>query len=104
MVHDLVDAIEGVFLVYDCVEQDTQGPDVLLFATVGGAGEDFGGGVIWGRSSVSDSFVCAGRGNAERVWGRDRVRKGEGGKYLTNRAHKHIKRPTLNIRRAPKIN
>lgn len=46
MVHDLIDAVEGVFLVDDCVEQDTEGPDVLFFAAVGGAGEDFGGGVI----------------------------------------------------------
>jgi hypothetical protein len=46
MVHDLVDAVEGVFLVYDCVEQDAEGPDVLLFAAVGGPGEDFRGGVI----------------------------------------------------------
>jgi 5-methylcytosine-specific restriction endonuclease McrBC regulatory subunit McrC len=45
-VHDLVDAVEGVLLVDDGVQQDAQGPDVLLFAAVGLTCEDFGGGVI----------------------------------------------------------
>lgn len=46
-VHDLVDAVEGVLLIDDGVQQDTEGPDVLFLAAVGLAGENFGGGVIW---------------------------------------------------------
>lgn len=46
MVHDLVDTVEGVFFVDDSVEQDAEGPDILFFATVGTASEDFGGCVI----------------------------------------------------------
>ena len=46
VVEDLVDVIEGVFLVDDRVKEDTQGPDVLFFATIGSALEDFGRGVI----------------------------------------------------------
>lgn len=47
MVHDLVDTIERVLLVDDRVEQDAESPDVLFFAAVGEAAEDFGGGVIY---------------------------------------------------------
>ena len=46
MVHDLVDAVKGVFLVDEGIEQDAEGPDVLFFAAVGAALEDFGGGVV----------------------------------------------------------
>lgn len=35
MIHNLVDAVERVLLVDDCVEEDAQGPDVLLLAAVG---------------------------------------------------------------------
>ncbi len=35
MVEDLVDAIEGVLFVYECVEQDAQSPYILFFAAVG---------------------------------------------------------------------
>jgi hypothetical protein len=52
VVHDLVDAIEGILLVDDGVEEDAQSPDVLFFAAIGEAAEDFGGGVIWKRASV----------------------------------------------------
>lgn len=45
-IHNLVNAVERVLLVDDGVEEDTESPDVLLLATVGLAGEDFGGGVI----------------------------------------------------------
>ena len=34
MVQDLVDAVEGVFLVDEGVEEDSQRPDVLFFASV----------------------------------------------------------------------
>lgn len=37
-VHDLVNAIEWILFVNDGVQEDTQGPDILLFATVGLAG------------------------------------------------------------------
>ena len=47
MVHDFVDGVERVFLVDDGVQQDPQGPNILLFAAVGEAAEDFGGGVIY---------------------------------------------------------
>jgi hypothetical protein len=46
VVHDLVYAIEWVLFVDDGVEQNAKGPDILLFATVGSAGEDFWGSVI----------------------------------------------------------
>ena len=46
MIHDLVDAVEGVLLVDEGVEQDTESPDVLFFAAVGTALEDFGSGII----------------------------------------------------------
>ena len=45
-IHNLVDAVEGVLLVDDGVEEDAQGPDVLLFTTVRFASQDLGGGVI----------------------------------------------------------
>lgn len=35
VVHDLVDAVEGVLFVHDGVEEDAEGPDVLFFAAVG---------------------------------------------------------------------
>jgi len=36
-VHDFIDAVEGVFLVYDSIKKDPKRPDVLLFASVGPA-------------------------------------------------------------------
>lgn len=45
-IHNLVDAVEGVLLVDDGVEEDAQGPDVLLLTTVRFASQDLGGGVI----------------------------------------------------------
>lgn len=45
-VHDLVDAVERVLLVYNRVQQDAQGPDVLLFAAVWFPGQDFWCSVI----------------------------------------------------------
>lgn len=46
MVHDLVNAVKGVFLVDESVQENTKGPDVLFFAAVGAALEDFGGRVV----------------------------------------------------------
>jgi hypothetical protein len=46
VVHDLVDAVEGVLLVDDGVEQNAQRPDVLLFTAVWLACEDFRRGVV----------------------------------------------------------
>jgi hypothetical protein len=34
-IHDLVNAVEGVFFVDDRVQEDAESPDVLLFAAVG---------------------------------------------------------------------
>lgn len=46
VIHDLIDAIERVFLVHQRIEQDPQSPDVLLFATVGFPLQDFGRRVV----------------------------------------------------------
>lgn len=46
VVENLVNIIERVLLVDDRVEEDTQGPDVLFFAAVRSALEDFGRSVI----------------------------------------------------------
>lgn len=46
MIEDFVDAVEGVFLVDEGVEEDAEGPDVLLLAAVGFALQDFGRCVI----------------------------------------------------------
>jgi hypothetical protein len=46
VVHDLVNAIERVFLVDDGVQQDTERPNILLFATIRPACEDFGCSVV----------------------------------------------------------
>lgn len=45
-IHNLVNAIEGIFLVDDGVEEDTKGPDVLFFAVIGLCCKDFGCCVI----------------------------------------------------------
>jgi len=37
-IHDLIDAVEWILLVYDGVEEDTESPNILLFATVWLAG------------------------------------------------------------------
>jgi hypothetical protein len=34
-VHDLVDAIEGILLIDDCVQENTECPNVLFLAAVG---------------------------------------------------------------------
>lgn len=47
VVHDLVNAIERILLVDDGVQQNAERPYILLFATIGAACEDFGGGVVW---------------------------------------------------------
>ena len=41
-----VDTVKGVFLVDERVEEDAEGPDVLFFAAVGFALQDFGCCVI----------------------------------------------------------
>lgn len=46
-IHDLVDAVEWVLLVDDCVKEDAQRPYVLFFAAVWLSGKDFRGSVIW---------------------------------------------------------
>ena len=63
VVHDLVNGVEGVFLVDDGVEQDAERPDVLLLAAVRVAREDLGRGVVcqlsvWSsRESASVSTI-----------------------------------------------
>lgn len=46
VVEYFIDAVEGVLLVDEGVEEDAEGPDVLFLAAVGFALEDFGRGVI----------------------------------------------------------
>lgn len=46
MVHDLVDAIEGVLFVDESIEEDAEGPDVLFLAAVRFPLEDFGSGIV----------------------------------------------------------
>lgn len=46
VVKDFVDVVEWILLVHNCVQEDTQRPHILLFAAVGLALEDLGGGVI----------------------------------------------------------
>ena len=53
MVQNLINTVEGVFLINDGIEKNAEGPDVLLLATVGLAGENFGGGVIYATKEVS---------------------------------------------------
>ena len=40
VVQNLIDVIEWVFFVNDCVKQNTKSPDILLFASVGFALQD----------------------------------------------------------------
>ena len=47
VVEDLVDAVKGVLLVDERVEEDAEGPDVLLLAAVRLALQDLGGRVVW---------------------------------------------------------
>ena len=46
VVHDLVDGVEGILFIDDCVEEDAECPDVLLLATIRQTTENFGRGVI----------------------------------------------------------
>lgn len=46
VVHDFVDAVERVLLVYNGIEEDAEGPNILLFAAICFASEDFGSSVI----------------------------------------------------------
>jgi hypothetical protein len=46
VIHNLVDAIEGILLVDNGIEQDTEGPDVLFLAAVGLSSQDFRSCVI----------------------------------------------------------
>lgn len=46
VVHNLVNGVERIFLVDDGVQQDTEGPHILLFATVRATSEDLWGGVV----------------------------------------------------------
>lgn len=50
VVQDLVDAVEGVFLVHERVQEDAERPHVLLLAAVRLALEDLGRSVIYDRT------------------------------------------------------
>jgi hypothetical protein len=88
VVHDLVDAVEGIFLIDDGVQQDAESPYVLFFATVGTASEDFGGCVVC--DTLEGEILLVGD------------RDGKEG-TLTNGANKDIKRPALDVRCAAKV-
>lgn len=45
-IHNLVDTVKGVLLVDDGVEEDTQGPYVLLSTTIRFASQDLGRSII----------------------------------------------------------
>jgi hypothetical protein len=49
VVHDLVYAVERILFVDDGIEQNAEGPNILLFPTVGSAGEYFWGSVVCGE-------------------------------------------------------
>lgn len=46
VVHNLVDAIKGILLVDDGIQEDAQRPHVLRFAAIGLPSQDFGGSVV----------------------------------------------------------
>ncbi len=46
-VHYLVDAVEWVLFINNCVEKYAESPNVLLLAAIWLPGEDFWCGVIW---------------------------------------------------------
>lgn len=45
-IHDLIDAIEGIFLVDKRIQEDSQRPHVLFFATVRLPLKNFRSGII----------------------------------------------------------
>jgi hypothetical protein len=45
-IHDLVDAVEGILLVYNSIEENAEGPHILLLASVWLSGKNFGGCVV----------------------------------------------------------
>jgi hypothetical protein len=45
-IHDLIDAVEGVLLVYDGIKEYSQGPYILLFASIRLASQNLGCCVI----------------------------------------------------------
>lgn len=45
-IHDFVNAVKGVFLVDDGVEQNSQCPYVLFFAAIGVSCKDFRGRIV----------------------------------------------------------
>lgn len=54
VVHDFVDAVEGVFFVYKSVQQDTERPHILFSATVGFTLQHLGRCVVYSvRHAVS---------------------------------------------------
>jgi hypothetical protein len=46
MVHNLVDAVERIFLVDDSIEKNAKSPNILLFATIGVTSENFRSRVV----------------------------------------------------------
>jgi hypothetical protein len=46
VVEDFVDVVERILLIDNRIKENSQGPDVLFFASVRPALENFGGGVV----------------------------------------------------------
>lgn len=46
MIHNLVDAVKGIFFVNEGIEENAEGPDVLFFAAVGLPLKNFRGRVV----------------------------------------------------------
>lgn len=53
-VHDFVNAVKGILLVDDCVQENAEGPDILLLAAIWLSCEDFWCGVV---CNIAISFV-----------------------------------------------
>ena len=86
-VHDLINTVEGVFFVYQSVQQYAESPNILLFTAVGFALQNFGRRIVYDvQSLLVDSFQL------ERV------------SNFTNCPHEDIKRAILDVSCATKIN
>lgn len=84
VVHDLIYGVERVLFVDDGVQQDTESPHILLFATVRATGKNLWRGIVCGMLVLVRVLFCR----------RSR---------LTDSAYKDVKRPTLDICRTSKI-
>lgn len=78
-IHYLVDTVKWVLLVDDRIQQDSQCPDILLFATIGSARKDFRGCIICVELLARNDMIL-----------KAPIRR-------TNCANKHVKRPIFYV-------